>query len=318
MADALPDGDAPVEPVKPAPKRRRILDSSAIVPVPVYSNKVQSSLHLKMALPTTVEKEQTDDDDMANQWFQTVPREGRALKVTISDSDDEQIVKERPSRSPTPPPAEIPFRKLAQRSKMMKEVKRSLRAVRAISSEAASTRSLQRNLPQLVECDDDVIVLDKLRSCDSQVVKVRCRTDVYRLTVTLTTSVGQMVSRMADILGLSSFRLRLLREEAELPANASVGELGLNITDILECVVMAREEGAVIMVRLQGKDRGSAQDFSVHKGAELGPIFSQYMATLPAATKRKVKFHFDGCNVTGRQTPAQLDMEDGDIIEVWT
>uniref|UniRef100_A0A3P8Q721 Rad60/SUMO-like domain-containing protein n=1 Tax=Astatotilapia calliptera TaxID=8154 RepID=A0A3P8Q721_ASTCA len=30
-----------------------------------------------------------------------------------------------------------------------------------------------------------------------------------------------------------------------------------------------------------------------------------------------LRFHFDGSKVTGSQTPAQLDMEDGDIIEVW-
>uniref|UniRef100_A0A3P9B1Y6 Rad60/SUMO-like domain-containing protein n=1 Tax=Maylandia zebra TaxID=106582 RepID=A0A3P9B1Y6_9CICH len=30
-----------------------------------------------------------------------------------------------------------------------------------------------------------------------------------------------------------------------------------------------------------------------------------------------MRFHFDGSKVTGSQTPAQLDMEDGDIIEVW-
>uniref|UniRef100_A0A8D3CHH6 Rad60/SUMO-like domain-containing protein n=1 Tax=Scophthalmus maximus TaxID=52904 RepID=A0A8D3CHH6_SCOMX len=28
-----------------------------------------------------------------------------------------------------------------------------------------------------------------------------------------------------------------------------------------------------------------------------------------------VRFHFDGAKVTHSQTPAQLDMEDGDIVE---
>ncbi|XP_061606061.1 NFATC2-interacting protein isoform X4 [Phyllopteryx taeniolatus] len=302
------------------PSARPPVPAAPFQEAPTVSLKVNSSLRLKAELPTMMEKERTDDGDVANLWSQMARREGRALAITISDSDDEPEVKESPSRSPPPPPAEIPFRKQSRRSKMkIKEVDRRLRAVSAIfSPEAASTRRRQRDIPELDEHDDDVIVLDGRRSCDSQVLKVRCRTDVYKLPVTLTTSVGQMVSQMAAILGLSSFRLRLLREEAELPADASVGELGLDITDILECVVMATEEGAVITVRLQGKDRGSGRDFSVHKGAELGAIFSQYVAALPAATKRKVKFHFDGCKVTGRQTPAQLDMEDGDIIEVWT
>uniref|UniRef100_A0A8C2WCI3 Rad60/SUMO-like domain-containing protein n=1 Tax=Cyclopterus lumpus TaxID=8103 RepID=A0A8C2WCI3_CYCLU len=31
--------------------------------------------------------------------------------------------------------------------------------------------------------------------------------------------------------------------------------------------------------------------------------------------RRTVRFLFDGCSVASGQTPAQLDMEDGDIIE---
>lgn len=49
----------------------------------------------------------------------------------------------------------------------------------------------------------------------------------------------------------------------------------------------------------------------------LGSILSQYTSGLSAAAKRKVKFLFDGLKVKHNQTPSQLDMEDGDIIEVW-
>jgi hypothetical protein len=33
--------------------------------------------------------------------------------------------------------------------------------------------------------------------------------------------------------------------------------------------------------------------------------------------RRKVRFQFDGSKVVHSQTPSQLDMEDGDVIEVW-
>ncbi|XP_077413522.1 NFATC2-interacting protein [Vanacampus margaritifer] len=321
MANVLPDSDA--APVKPASKRRRILDSAAIVPVPIYSNKVKSSLLLKAELPVLTEKERTDDvDDVDNLWLQKTHQKERVHTISISDSDDEQEVKESLSLSPPPPPEEVSFQKQSRHSKKkINEVDRTLRAVSAVlSPEGVSTRRRQHDRSQQDEDDDDDVIMTDpgLHSCNLRVLKVRCRTDVYKLPVTLTTSVSQMINQMADILGVPSFRLRLLREEAELSANASVGELGLNIADILECVIMATEECAVITVRLQGKDRGSTRDFSVHKGAELGVIFSQYMSALPTAAKQKVKFHFDGCSVTGRQTPAQLDMEDGDIIEVWS
>uniref|UniRef100_A0A3Q3EMD6 NFATC2-interacting protein n=1 Tax=Labrus bergylta TaxID=56723 RepID=A0A3Q3EMD6_9LABR len=51
--------------------------------------------------------------------------------------------------------------------------------------------------------------------------------------------------------------------------------------------------------------------------APLGSVFSLYMSNMSAVEQRKVRFHFDGSKVTNIQTPAQLDMEDGDIIEVW-
>ncbi|XP_010774952.1 NFATC2-interacting protein-like [Notothenia coriiceps] len=80
----------------------------------------------------------------------------------------------------------------------------------------------------------------------------------------------------------------------------------------------ATKSSSSLTVRLQSKDRDSSQEFSLHRDAPLGSIFSQYMSKMSAPAKSKVRFHFDGCKVTDRQTPAQLDMEDGDIIEVWT
>lgn len=55
----------------------------------------------------------------------------------------------------------------------------------------------------------------------------------------------------------------------------------------------------------------------VFQDTPLGPIFSQYLSRMSSSAQRTVRFHFDGVKVTHSQTPAQLDMEDGDIIEVW-
>lgn len=51
--------------------------------------------------------------------------------------------------------------------------------------------------------------------------------------------------------------------------------------------------------------------------APLGSVFSRYLCTMPGVARTTVRFHYDGSKVTDGQTPAQLDMEDGDIIEVW-
>lgn len=52
--------------------------------------------------------------------------------------------------------------------------------------------------------------------------------------------------------------------------------------------------------------------------APLGSVFSQYLSRMSPRSQGKVCFQFDGSKVSAQQTPAQLDMEDGDIVEVWT
>ncbi|KPP68189.1 hypothetical protein Z043_113154 [Scleropages formosus] len=73
----------------------------------------------------------------------------------------------------------------------------------------------------------------------------------------------------------------------------------------------------MITVRLQGKEKGSSQDYSLHKDAPLGSVLSQYLSRMTTGSKSKVRFLFDGSKVAESQTPSQLDMEDGDVIEVW-
>jgi len=55
----------------------------------------------------------------------------------------------------------------------------------------------------------------------------------------------------------------------------------------------------------------------VFQDCPLGSIFSLYLSPLPPAAQKKVRFLFDGGRVAPGQTPAQLELEDGDIIEVW-
>ncbi len=53
------------------------------------------------------------------------------------------------------------------------------------------------------------------------------------------------------------------------------------------------------------------------KNAPLGSVLSQYVSGLSASARWKGKFLFDGSRISYNQTPADLDMEDGDVIEVW-
>uniref|UniRef100_A0A8C4YVY5 NFATC2-interacting protein n=1 Tax=Gadus morhua TaxID=8049 RepID=A0A8C4YVY5_GADMO len=110
-------------------------------------------------------------------------------------------------------------------------------------------------------------------------------------------------------------RILLLRKETELPIHSSANQLGLSIADIIDCVVMAEDtkqetqSNDIITVRIQGIDRGSTQEYSLHKVSKTHSRSSGGQA--------KMNFQFDGSKITASQTPAQLDMEDGDVIEVW-
>ncbi|XP_041813711.1 NFATC2-interacting protein [Chelmon rostratus] len=334
MAEAVSDSE--VEAVRPPPKRRRILDPSAIVPVPVYSNKVSSSLQLKPMAAMFLDKKTTDDS--ADESLCSQSSQSQSASFTLlsdSEEDEPEHTKKKADletiRSPSPPPPESLVQKQSRQvRRKISEIDRKLREVTSLLSPEPQNRRTRRRRAPPSEDQDDVIDLNP----DSGVedfsysslireipLKIRCRTDVHKIPVLSSTPLHTVVTQLSDVLHVPPSRLLLLREEVELPADSTVGELGLGIADIIECVVMAAEDdsggGSSITVRLQSKDRDSSQDFSLHRDAPLGSIFSQYLSKMSSGAQRAVRFHFDGSKVTHSQTPAQLDMEDGDIIEVW-
>nr|XP_040047507.1 NFATC2-interacting protein [Gasterosteus aculeatus aculeatus] len=323
MAESVCDVEH--EAVKPPPKRRRILDPSAIVSVPVYSNKVSSSLQLRPMAAVFTEKDNSDD----GLWARFSSREAPADVVHLSDSEDEAEVQLETTelaavRCPSPP--ESPVQKQSRQvQKKISEIDRKLQAVNSFLSPEPRDRKC------LSEPEEDVIVnpvSERQGSLYSSSVreiplKIRCRTDVHKVLVLSSTRLSDVLTQLSIILDVPPPRLLLLREEEELRTDATVGELGLGIADIIECVVMAAQDDSEadsrssVTVRLQSKDRDSSQEFSLHRDAPLGSVFSRYLCTMPGVARTTVRFHYDGSKVTDGQTPAQLDMEDGDIIEVW-
>ncbi|KAJ4931615.1 hypothetical protein JOQ06_010059 [Pogonophryne albipinna] len=302
--------DEEQEAVNPQPKRRRILDPSAIISVPVYTNQVSNGLQLKPTAASFTQKQISDDgaDDGADDslWFQFSPPISRTTAVSYIDSEEDEtevlLKKTQPAIFSSPSPPGSPEVLQSRHAKnMINKIDKKLRA--------ANTECRRRHF---IEEDDDIICINPnpgpqnspySESLREIPLKIRCMTHVHKIPVLSSTPLSDVLTRLSVILDAPPPRLMLLRKEEELPANSTVGELGLGIADIIECV---------------SKDRDSSQEFSLHRDAPLGSIFSQYMSKMSAPAKSKVRFHFDGCKVTDRQTPAHLDMEDGDIIEVWT
>ncbi|TKS91222.1 NFATC2-interacting protein 45 kDa NF-AT-interacting protein [Collichthys lucidus] len=347
--------DSDLQALKPPPKRRRILDPSAIVPVPVYSSKVSSSLQLKPTAAMLTGKEAADDAADDTLWSQFSSRGPPAAVDGLSDSEEDEAEhgENKPEhtkkttepevlRSPSPPPPESPVRKQSRRVKQkISEVDRTLRAVTSLLSPEPHDRRTTRRAHLSAADDDDIIVTsndddviavtphpgvqDSAYSSSVREIplKVRCRTDVHKIPVLSSTLLSDVLTQLSVILDVPPPRLLLLKEEVELPTHSTVSELGLGIADIIECVVMAAEErheadsSSIVSVRLQSRDRDSSQEFSLHRDAPLGSVFSQYLSRMSSAAQRSVRFQFDGSKVSHSQTPAELDMEDGDIIEVW-
>lgn len=338
--------------VKPPTKRRRILDPSAIVPVPIYSNQVNRNLQLKA--PTFSDEKPAADDGFWSKFSCDITKQ---RTVELSDSDEEAEPERAapavvsiidPLRSPSPPP-ESPVQKQSRKATLkLKEIERRLKAVNSLQSRGEQSRRRRgRRSPRLQSADSDVIITSPAEDDDLIIVspdvsfsassppglraereiplKVRCRADLHRILVNPSTPLSVVAEQLSVTLGVPPTRLLLLHEEAELRPDATVRALGLGIADIIECVVMADEAEKdvaeagddVIKVRLQSKDRAAAQEFSLHRDAPLGSVFAQYLSALTGGARKKVCFHFDGSKVSPQQTPAQLDMEDGDIIEVW-
>uniref|UniRef100_A0A8C1ZZ14 NFATC2-interacting protein n=1 Tax=Cyprinus carpio TaxID=7962 RepID=A0A8C1ZZ14_CYPCA len=130
----------------------------------------------------------------------------------------------------------------------------------------------------------------------------------------LTAPLSKAVEQLASKLNVRPSQILLLKKDIDLPVHSSVSELGLGIADIIDCVVTENkqeesEKRNVITVRLQGKEKASVQEYSLLKVCTVHLLF--------ASARREAKFYFDGSRVSYNQTPADLDMEDGDVIEVW-
>ncbi|CAL8287017.1 unnamed protein product [Boreogadus saida] len=345
-----------VTPVKPQPKRRRIIfDPSTINSVPIYTNKVNKCLQLK---PTSAVLAHNTSCDLAEATpYSNSAPECNNLCLTDSEEEEERkplnhtkiSCSESVPLSPSPPRTPCVPRVQVSTSvwRAMDEVNSRLGSVSSLLTLSLEGKggmrtrgqALQRAVPgpSLIDAqhyDDNIIETSVLLSPSLEPedplvgreiqLKFRCRTEIHRISVVSSRPLGEAVEVLAVKLKVLPSRILLLRKESELPIHSSANQLGLSIADIIDCVVMAEDtkqetqSNDIITVRMQGIDRGSTQEYSLHKEASLGSIFSQYTASRSSGGQAKMNFQYDGSKITASQTPAQLDMEDGDVIEVWS
>ncbi|XP_077171990.1 LOW QUALITY PROTEIN: NFATC2-interacting protein [Paroedura picta] len=307
-SDSEPEGP----PKKPLPKRRRLCPDAAVPAVPVYSSKVQSSLQLfpeSLKLPI--------QDPLVSSVLQGASdeeEEDKVEMVTVSPAEEEKRSSLSPL-SPSPPPAPRPRRRCHE-AQILDQRLRNLN-----STLSAVKRSLQDEGSASEE--DDVILIDSPEPSESQelVLKIRCRADLYRVSVQTTDRLQRVVEHMGRTLKVHPSRILLLFQDRELSADATPRGLGLGVADIIDCVVemTGKEDGeeGSLQLHVQGKDKSSHMDIVVHRNEPLQTLMNRYRQA-QGLGRRKLTFYYDGQRLAESWTPEDVGMERGDVIEVWS
>ncbi|KAG8006585.1 NFATC2-interacting protein [Nibea albiflora] len=224
--------------------------------------------------------------------------------IGLSDSEEDEAEHTKKKTEPevlripvsSPPPPESPVQKQSRRVKQkISEIDRTLRAVTSLLSPDPHDRRTTRR-SHLSAADDDVIIVT---SNDDDVIAVTPDPGVQDSPYSSSVREIPLKVRLPDRRPQDSRCCRVRRHGQRRKNTKRAGSSG------------------IVSVRLQSKDRDSSQEFTLHRDAPLGSIFSQYLSRMSSVAQRSVCFQFDGSKVSDSQTPAELDMEDGDIIEVW-
>ncbi|XP_068823945.1 NFATC2-interacting protein isoform X4 [Capricornis sumatraensis] len=88
-----------------------------------------------------------------------------------------------------------------------------------------------------------------------------------------------------------------------------------------DCVVLASspeaaETSPLLQLRVQGKEKHQMLEVSLPPDSPLKTLMSRYEEAM-GLSGHKLSFFFDGTKLSGKELPADLGMESGDLIEVW-
>ncbi|XP_045731185.1 NFATC2-interacting protein [Mirounga angustirostris] len=325
-ADAPPAGP-PRAPVRR--RRRLLLDPGEAPVVPVYSGKVKSSLHLipdhqsllKLCPPEA--EEEADMADSSSPHTEDAPCPDSPWKKKLRSRDAEEKTKDVflfQDTSPLPSPL--------SRTKSRKHT-RALQKLREVSKRLQDLRSClspkQRQGQDHQNQEDEVVLVEGPTLPESPrlfPLKIRCRADVVRLPVRMSEPLQRVVDHMATHLGVSPSRILLLFGETELSPTATPRTLKLGVADIIDCVVLASSPEAsemshLLQLRVQGKEKHQTLEVSLSPDSPLKTLMSRYEEAM-GLSGHKLSFFFDGTKLSGKELPADLGMESGDLIEVWS
>ncbi|XP_067401855.1 NFATC2-interacting protein isoform X2 [Emydura macquarii macquarii] len=328
-------------PGQPRPKRRRVLCSTEIPTVPVYSNKVNSSFklcpaELRQEMPTLQWQGEADlDVDEISPVVPPRPERPHAPRLPQGpcpdwleeESEPQGAVRTVRAESPSPPPPPRPTRR--QRGRTHREVERQLRGLSSWLS--AAQRSLREE-----PTEDDVILVEPVPAPAPRQLqlKVRCRAEIHRVPVETSQPLQAVVEHMAGRLQVRPAQILLLLRDVELPPHDTPQALGLGVADIIDCVVdvaAGEQQGGgepgtrpgpgELRLTVRGQEKDSQLTLNVPRvrGIRWGALrwlMERYQEAMGLGG-RQLRFFFDGQRLAGTRTPEQLGMEPDDVIEAW-
>ncbi|NP_001381713.1 NFATC2-interacting protein isoform 2 [Homo sapiens] len=296
--DRRPAGP-PREPVRR--RRRLVLDPGEAPLVPVYSGKVKSSLRLipddlsLLKLYPPGDEEEAELADSSGLYHEGSPSPGSPWKTKLRTKDKEEKKKTE-----------------------FLEVNKRLQDLRSCLSPKPPQGQEQQGQ------EDEVVLVEGPTLPETPrlfPLKIRCRADLVRLPLRMSEPLQSVVDHMATHLGVSPSRILLLFGETELSPTATPRTLKLGVADIIDCVVLtsspeATETSQQLQLRVQGKEKHQTLEVSLSRDSPLKTLMSHYEEAM-GLSGRKLSFFFDGTKLSGRELPADLGMESGDLIEVW-
>ncbi|XP_042522783.1 NFATC2-interacting protein [Dipodomys spectabilis] len=329
-----PDSDSDSEGSSPRTvvrrRRRLLLDPGEAPVVPVYSGKVQSSFNLipddasLLKLYPAGAEEEIDMADFTSPPHSEdppVPSSPWKSKLRNKDEKEEKAAKvvlvQDTSPSPPPPPRNK-SRKHTRALQKLREVNKRLRDLRSCLSPK------QPQGHEHLNQDDEVVLVEGPVLPENPrlfPLKIRCRADVVRLPIRMSEPLQSVVDHMAAHLRVSPSRILLLFGETELSPTATPRTLKLGVADIIDCVVLASsleatETSQKLQLRVQGKEKHQKLEISLAQNSPLQTLMSHYEEAM-GLSGHKLSFFYDGTKLSGKELPADLGMESGDLIEVW-
>ncbi|XP_071157134.1 NFATC2-interacting protein-like [Mytilus edulis] len=228
-------------------------------------------------------------------------------------------------KSPTPPPPPSPPTGIAQQFLKKKRMSKALKnAIRNIcdAKEHLITEERVRG-PD----DQDVVCVEDDYGEDTLTVRIKYGADTFRYPMKKGELFKRVIQEVASKLDVNSNKILFLLNDRTIHSHDSPKSLGLQVADILYCHV-SREERSIlddssctfewtdsIQLFVQSKMSKHKEEYTISKNQPLDAILRKYSIKTNTDIS-KLKFQFDGEDLSVDDTPNDLDLEDGYCLDI--